>query len=222
MGTLLETKLNTPRLREGYVTRPRLLTQLDHGLEQGLILISAPAGYGKTSLAADWLRQRPTVKSAWVSLDENDNNLDIFLRYLTTAVHRAFPQERPCANTQALLNAPQSPTLETITNTLINDLTQLPRPLLLTLDDYHLITLPAIQQIMTVLVRHLPAALQLLLITRIDPALPLLARRRAEQRLLEIRAADLRFVSAEVRTILRQTTGVEVDEETAVLLEEQT
>ncbi len=184
MGTLIETKLRPPRLREGYVTRPRLLTQLDHGLGQGLILVSAPAGYGKTSLAADWLHQRPALTTAWVSLDENDNDLDVFLRYLTTAVHKTFPQEQPCANTQALLNAPQSPTLETITNTLINDLTQLPSPLLLMLDDYHLITLPAIQQMMAALVRHLPAALQLLLITRVDPALPLLTRRRVQQRLV--------------------------------------
>ncbi len=222
MGTLIEAKLRTPRLREGYVTRPRLLTQLDHGLGHGLILVSAPAGYGKTSLAADWLHQRPALKTAWISLDENDNDLDVFLRYLTTAVHNTFPQERPCTNTQALLNAPQSPTLETITNTLINDLTQLPNPLLLTLDDYHLITLPAIQQMMAALVRHLPPALQLLLITRIDPALPLLTRRRAQQLLSEIRAADLRFALPEARAILTQTTGAEVDEETAVLLEEQT
>ncbi len=222
MGTLIETKLRPPRLREGYVTRPRLLRQLDHGLGQGLILVSAPAGYGKTSLVADWLRQRPALTTAWVSLDENDNDLDVFLRYLTTSVHKTFPQQKPCANTQALLNAPQSPTLETIINTLINDLTQLPYPLLLTLDDYHLITLPAIQQMMAALIRHLPAALQLLLITRIDPALPLLTRRRVQQRLSEIRAADLRFALAEARAILTQTTGAEVDEETAVLLEEQT
>ena len=222
MGTLIETKLRPPHLREGYMTRPRLLAQLDHGLVQGLVLVSAPAGYGKTSLAADWLRQRPALKTAWVSLDENDNDLDVFLRYLTTAVHNTFPQERPCANTQALLNAPQSPPLETIANTLINDLTQLPHPLLLMLDDYHLITLPAIQQVMAVLVRHLPPALRLLLISRVDPALPLLARRRVQQRLLEIRAADLRFGSAEARTILAQTTGAEVDEATVALLEEQT
>ncbi|MBP6470164.1 MAG: hypothetical protein KBE23_15895 [Chloroflexi bacterium] len=222
MGTLISTKLRPPRLREGYVIRARLLAQLDRGLAQGLILISAPAGYGKTSLAADWLRQRPALISAWVSLDETDNDLDVFLRYVTTAVHKTFPQERPCANTQALLNVPQSPTLETITNTLINDLTHLPRPLLLALDDYHLITLPAIQQMMAALVRHLPASLQLLLITRVDPALPLLARRRVQQRLAEIRAADLRFALAEARAILRQTTGAEVAEETAVLLEEQT
>ena len=222
MGILLETKLRPPHLREGYVTRLRLLTQLDYGLEHGLVLISAPAGYGKTSLAADWLRQRPILKTAWVSLDENDNDLDIFLRYLTTAVHNTFPQKRPCTDTQALLNAPQSPTLETITHTLINDLTHLPAPLLLTLDDYHLITLPAIQQIMAALVRHLPAALQLLLITRVDPVLPLLTRRRVQQRLVEIRASDLRFALPEARAILSQTTGAEVDEETAVLLEEQT
>ena len=222
MKTLINTKLRPPRLPKGYITRPRLLAQLDRGLEQDFILISAPAGYGKTLLATDWLRQRPALMTAWVSLDENDNDLDVFLRYLTTAVHRAFPQERPCANTQALLNAPQSPPLETIASTLINDLAQLPHTLLLVLDDYHLITLPVIHQVMAKLVRHLPAALNLLLITRIDPALPLLARRRAQQRLLEIRAADLRFALAEARAILTETTGAEVDEETAVLLEEQT
>ena len=222
MGTLIATKLRPPRLREGYMTRPRLLAQLDRGLAQGLILISAPAGYGKTSLAADWLRQRPALTTAWVSLDETDNDLDVFLRYVTTAVHNAFPQERPCANTQTLLNAPQPPPLETITNTLINDLTYLPHALLLVLDDYHLITLPAIQQVTAALIRHLPATLRLLLITRVDPALPLLARRRAQQQLLEMRAADLRFALTEARAVLSQTTGSEVDEATAVLLETQT
>jgi LuxR family transcriptional regulator, maltose regulon positive regulatory protein len=222
MGLLLDTKLRPPRLREGHMTRPRLLAQLDRGLAQGFILISAPAGYGKTSLAVDWLAQRPLLTTAWLSLDENDNDLDVFLRYLTTAVHNAFPQEQPCANTQTLLNATQPPPLDTVANALINDLSQLPHPLLLTLDDYHLITNPAIQQVMAALIRHQPDALQLLLITRVDPALPLLARRRAQQRLLEVRAADLRFALAEARAILDQTTGAEVDEATAVLLEEQT
>ncbi|MBK8986596.1 MAG: hypothetical protein IPM39_11025 [Chloroflexi bacterium] len=222
MGLLLDTKLRAPRLREGHVTRPRLLAQLDRGLGSGLILISAPAGYGKTSLAVDWLTQRPLLTTAWLSLDESDNDLDLFLRYLTTAVHHTFPQQRPCANTQTLLNALQPPPLETIATTLINDLAHLPHPLLLILDDYHLITHPAIQQVMAALLRHLPDALQLLLITRIDPALPLLARRRAQQHLLEVRAADLRFALAETRAILSQTTGAEVDEATAVLLDEQT
>lgn len=222
MVTLIETRLRPPRLREGYLTRPRLLAQLDCGLAQGLILISAPAGYGKTSLAVEWLAQRPLLTTAWLSLDETDNDLDVFLRYLTTAVHNAFPQERPCANTQTLLNATQLPPLETVANTLINDLTHLPHPLLLVLDDYHLITLPAIQQVIGALVQHQPPTLQLLLITRIDPALPLLARRRAQQQVLEVRAADLRFAPAETRAILTRTAGMEVDESTAVLLEEGT
>jgi LuxR family transcriptional regulator, maltose regulon positive regulatory protein len=125
---LIETKLRPPRLGEGYVTRLRLLAQLDRGLAQGLVLISAPAGYGKTSLVGDWLTQRsklsqrPDLTTAWVSLDENDNDLDSFLRYLTTAVHNAFAPARPCANTQALLGAPQPPPVEMIAGTLINDL----------------------------------------------------------------------------------------------------
>jgi LuxR family transcriptional regulator, maltose regulon positive regulatory protein len=226
--TLIDTKLRPPRLREGYVTRPRLLAQLDRGLAQGLILISAPAGYGKTSLVVDWLSQRskfgqrPDLMTAWVSLDENDNDLDSFLRYLTTTIHDAFAPARPCANTQALIGAPQPPPVETIAGTLINDLAGLPRPLLLVLDDYHLITHPAIRQVMATLVRHLPDTLRLLLITRRDLDLPLLARRRAQQQLLEVRAADLRLAMDEARAVLTQTSGADVDKATVALLEEQT
>lgn len=225
---MIETKLRPPRLREGYVTRPRLLAQLDRGLAQGLILVSAPAGYGKTSLVVDWLSQRstsgqrPALATAWVSLDENDNDLDVFLRYVTTAIHNAFAPAQPCANTVSLLGGPQPPTTETIAGTLINDLAGLPRPLILILDDYHLITQPAIREVMAALVRHLPDTLRLLLITRMDLALPLLARRRAQERLLEVRAADLRLDQAEAHAILTQTTGADVDETTAALLEEQT
>lgn len=220
--SLIETKLRPPRLREGYVTRPRLLVQLDHGLAQGFILLSAPAGYGKTSLVVDWLAHRTDLMTAWVSLDENDNDLDVFLRYLITAVANAFPSARPCANTQALLGAPQPPPPETIADTLINDLAGLPQPLLLVLDDYHLITHPAIRQVMATLVRHLPATLRLLIITRMDPDLPLMSRRRAQQQLLEVRAADLRFVPAEARALLAEATGADVDEATVAALEEQT
>ena len=169
---MINTKLRPPRLYEGYVTRPRLLAQLDRGLAAGFILISAPAGYGKTSLAVDWLAQRPALTTAWVSLDEADNDLDVFLGYLTTAVHNAFAPARPCANTQALLGAPQSPSTETVASTLINDLAHLPQPLLLTLDDYHLMTHPAIRQVMAALVHHLPDTLRLMVITRMDLVLP--------------------------------------------------
>jgi len=222
MGLLLYTKLRPPYLRDGHIPRPHLLAQLDRGLTAGFILISAPAGYGKTSLAVDWLAQRPQLTTAWVTLDENDNDLDVFLRYLTTAVDNAFPEERPCASTQTLLDAPQSPPPETIANTLINDLAHLPRDLVLVIDDYHLITQPAIKQVMVALVRNLPSPLCLLLITRIDPALPLLARRRAQQQLLEVRAAELRFALDEARAILTQTAGTELDDATTALLEEQT
>ena len=204
------------------MTRPRLLAQLDRGLERGLILISAPAGYGKTSLVVDWLAQRPDLTAAWVSLDENDNDSDVFLRYLTTAVHNAFSPERPCAATQSLLGAAQPPPVETVASTLINDLDHLPRPMVLVLDDYHLITHPAIRQVMAALVRHLPDALRLVLVTRMDVALPQLARRRAQQQLLEIRAADLRLAKEETRAILVQTTGADVDAATVAVLEEQT
>lgn len=226
---LIDTKLRPPRLREGHLTRPRLLAQLDRGLNGDLILISAPAGYGKTTLAADWLNpfsmangQRPHFNVAWLSLDKNDNDLGIFLQYVIAAVQSAFPQAQPCAHTQSLLDATQPLPLEVITNNLINDLAALPNPLLLALDDYHLITDQTCRQVMAQLVRHLPPTLRLLLITRIDPALPLLARLRAQQRITEIRADDLRFLRAEARTVLEQTSGTRISIETAVTLEAQT
>lgn len=222
MPTIIETKLHPPRLPAGYVTRPRLLTLLDRSLARGLLLVTAPAGYGKTSLVVDWLRQRPALRVAWLSVDKADNELDLFLRYLTTAVQRAFPETRPCLPTQALLDAPHPPTLETISHTLSNDLAQLPHPLLLILDDYHLLTLPAIQQVMATLSQYLPPTLQLLLISRVWPPLPQLARARAQQRVGEIKMTDLRVAPPEAHAILTHTVGTELDEATIALLETQT
>lgn len=226
---LLRTKLQPPRLRAGYLARPRLWAQLDRGLDAGLILVSAPAGYGKSTLVANWLNQlsrvrgqQPTVCAAWLSLDEADNEWDVFLRYVAATVQMAFPEERPCTNIQSLLEAPQPLPLEVIANTLINDLAALSRPLLLILDDYHLITAPVMQEIMTRLVHYLPPTLRLLLITRVDPALPLLSRRRAVRRLTEIRAADLRFTPIETHVILERLTGTSVSPETTVALQAQT
>lgn len=226
---LIHTKLRPPRLRPGHLSRPRLLAQLDVGLREGLILISAPAGYGKTTLAVDWLTQlatagdaQPAVRVAWLALDENDNDLHLFLRYLIAAVQAAFPQQRPCAQTQSLLDAPQSMPLEFLINSLINDLAALPEPLLLMLDDFHLVGDADCQEVIAQLVRHLPPGLCLLLITRVDPVLPMLSRRRAQQRITEIRAAQLRLTPVEARAILEQISGRQVTAETAVALETQT
>ncbi|MCA9981101.1 MAG: hypothetical protein KDD89_09710, partial [Anaerolineales bacterium] len=206
----------------GYVTRPRLLTLLDAKVTQGLVLVTAPAGYGKTSLVVDWLKQRPGLTAAWLALDEADNDLNVFLRYLTTAVQRALPETRPCLPTQALLDAPHPPTLETIIHTLCNDLAQLPQPLLLILDDYHLLTLPAVQQVIATLSQYLPPNLRLLIISRVLPTLPHLARTRAQQRVGEIQMGDLRVAAREAHAILTHTVGAELDEATTALLEEQT
>jgi len=226
---LLSTKLRPPQLPGDYLSRPRLLAQLDRGLSGGLILISAPAGYGKTTLVADWLHhmslgggQRSASPCAWVSLDESDNDLYLFLRYVITAVRTAFRQESLCTATESLLDAAQLPPLEAITTSFINDLNTLPDQLLLALDDYHLITSPKVQQLMDRLVHYFPAGLRLVLITRVDPPLPLLSRRRAQARLLEIRAADLRFTPAEAYAVLQGTTDTAVTLETAVALDKET
>ena len=205
------------------------MSQLERSLEEGLTLISAPAGYGKTTLVADWLRQlsmtqgqRSSIKSAWVSLDETDNELDIFLRYVITAVQTVFPGTWACENTESLLDTVQAPPLNIVANAFINDLNAVPAPLFLALDDYHLITDPAIHQLMSRLARYLPRMLRLLLITRVDPPFPLLARRRAQGRLVEIRAADLRFTPVEAYAVLRETTDTAVTMETAVALDTET
>ena len=202
---LLHTKLMPPRLRAERVARTALLERLDRGLAYKLTLVSAPAGYGKTTLVSEWLTSRSEQKKlppvAWLSLDNGDNDPARFWRYLITACQRLDASVGDMALT--LLHAARRPTFEPVITSLLNDLARLPCQSVLILDDYHAIDAPQIDETVAFLLEHLPASLHLLILSRTEPALPL-ARLRARNEICELRAADLRFSTADTATFLRQ------------------
>ena len=182
-GPLLQTKLHVPRGRHGLVARPRLIERLSRGSGSALTLVSAPAGFGKTTLLTEWLAAdgRP---AGWLSLDPRDNDPATFWTYLVTALRTAVPQVGAAA--LALLETPRSPT-EDVLVTLLNDLSAAGDDVVLVLDDYHVIDARAVHDGMEFLLDHLPPQAHLVIAGRADPALPL-ARLRARGELVEVRA----------------------------------
>jgi LuxR family maltose regulon positive regulatory protein len=203
---LLETKLYLPRSPRGLLARPRLAERLDRGAAGKLTLISAPAGFGKTTLLAGWLAARPAAGAVgWLSLDRDDNQPQLFWSYLIAALRTVLPDVG--AGMLALLEAAQPPPIHTVLISLVNEIDAAGVDVVLVLDDYHLIEAPEIQQGMAFLLDHLPARLHLMIVTRADPALPL-ARLRARGELVEARAADLRFTSEEAAGYLNGAMGL--------------
>ncbi|MDB5078438.1 MAG: ATP-dependent transcriptional regulator [Chloroflexi bacterium] len=191
INNLLTTKLYSPRPRFDLVGRPRLIEQLNAGVQQGhqLFLVSAPPGYGKTTLLVEWLHQL-NQPFTWLSLDNDDNDLQRFFSYLIGALQQIDPTIGEV--TASLLASPQLPVPNTLATTLINDIASSSVSISLVLDDYHVITTPAIHEAVTFILDHQPPQLRLVLATRVDPPLPL-ARLRVRGRQTEIRADDLRF-----------------------------
>ncbi|HZZ98027.1 MAG TPA: LuxR C-terminal-related transcriptional regulator [Jatrophihabitantaceae bacterium] len=198
---LLETKLHVPRRRRGLISRPRLDERLSRGAESTLTVLSAPAGFGKTTVLADWLAataaQRPV---AWVSLDRRDNDPAVFWSYVVAALNKAIGVGA------SLLQAPQ-PAIDTVLASLLNDLDAVAGEVVLVLDDYHLIESREVQDGMGFLLENLPAQVHLVIASRADPAVPL-ARLRARGELVEIRAADLRFTPDEAAAYLNEVMGL--------------
>jgi LuxR family maltose regulon positive regulatory protein len=203
MAPLLETKLFAPRRRRGLVARPRLTKLLDRGLEAKLTLVSAPPGFGKTTLVADWLADRGP---AWVALDAAENDPVTFWRYVVAAIARVAPGFGGA--TEALLDSP-APSPGEVVAALVNDLARTPQDIVLVLDDYHVIVAPAIHEAMAFLLDHLPANIHVVMTTRADPVLPL-ARLRVRGELVEVRAADLRFTPAEAAAYLNESMGLDL------------
>jgi LuxR family maltose regulon positive regulatory protein len=203
---LLETKLYAPGRRDGVVPRSRLTEQLDRGAASKLTLISAPAGFGKTTLLADWLTAAPADRRsvAWLSLDPGDNEPKSFWSYVMAALQTAAPGVGERA--RSLFDAPETP-IEVVLTTLLNELSTVPEDRLLVLDDYHVIDAPEIQEEVAFLLDHLPPRVHLMMATRADPALPL-ARLRARGELVEIRAADLRFTADEAAAYLNDSMAL--------------
>lgn len=206
-SSLIETKLHRPPLPVEIVPRPRLLVRLEQHRGRPLTLVSAPAGYGKSTLINTWL-ESVDCPSAWLSLDEHDNELEGFLSYFLAAIQTIFPDAMP--ETDALLMSTPLPPISAIANILINELNQIEEPFILVLDDYHLIETQAIHELMNKLLRHPPRNLHLVLSTRMDPLLPIVTF-RAKNQVTEIRTQDLRFNQSETLLLFQKLIETPVD-----------
>ena len=209
---LLATKLYLPGPRPGQVPRPRLTERLDEGLERGLVLVCAPAGYGKTVLLADWAR-RGGQPTAWLSLDAGDNDPARFWRHAVAALDHARPGTGE--RVAPLLGPPAPSSFQGLVTALINDLAG-EEEALLVLDDYHVIGSPQVHESLAFLAEHRPAGVGVVLASRSDPPLPL-ARLRARGQLTEIRVAELRFTPAEAAELLQHAASALPDASVAAL-----
>ena len=216
--SILATKLYVPHTRSTIVARPRLIERLNKGLYHRLTLISAPAGFGKTTLLSEWVEgcDRPT---AWLSLDEEDSDLIRFLTYLITAL-QTVAAEIGAAVLPALDSSPPMP-LESILTPLINDISATQDSFILVLDDYHVVDSQAVDNAVTFLLEHLPPQMHLAITTREDPNLPL-ARLRARDQLTELRVADLRFTPAEAAEFLNRVMALDLSAEDVAILDTRT
>ena len=222
---VLATKLFMPPARPHAVLRNRLIERLSEGQEQGraLTLISAPAGFGKSTMLSAWIDQRtrrdPMFRVAWLSLDEGDSDPSRFLLYLAAALHGVEPS---CgADAMAALQSPQPPSEESILTDLINEIDGIAADILLVLDDYHVVHSRQVDDELAFLLEHLPARMRLVIATREDPMLPL-ARLRARGELTELRASDLRFSPDEAADFLGRVMGLELTTEHIAALESRT
>src|SRR6266446_4572656 len=215
---ILATKLDIPPLRPNVVIRPRLLERLNEGLHRNLILISAPAGFGKTTLVSEWVEgiERPT---AWLSLDEGDNDPTRFLTYLVAALQTIAATIGE--GVSGVLHSPQPPPTEAILTALLNDITTMKDHFVLVFDDYHVIEAKAVDHALTFLLEHLPPHMHLVIATREDPPLPL-ARLRVGGQLTEVRVTDLRFTPSEAAGFLNQGMGLTLSVEDIAALERRT
>src|SRR5437764_11068721 len=219
--SILATKLYIPRLRPNVVLRPRLLERLNEDLHRKLTLIAAPAGFGKTTLVSAWVEgiERPRARTAWLSLDEGDNDPTRFLTYLVAALQTIAPNIGE--GVLGVLQSLQPPPPEAMLTALLNEITTLPDNFVLVLDDYHVIDARPVDIALTYLVEQLPPQMHLVIATREDPQLPL-ARLRARGQLIELRAADLRFTASEAAAFLNQVMGLSLSAADIAALEDHT
>ncbi len=226
---LLATKLYVPQWRPGLVSRPRLVERLDQGTERKLTLVSAPAGFGKTTLLAEWLGASPASErpAAWVSLDQRDNDPALFWAYFIAALQTV--QSGIGESTLSLLQSPQPPPIEALLGTLLNEIiaiaddpsTGSSKSFVVILDDYHLIDAEPVHSGITFLLSHLPPQMHLVLASRSDPPLAL-ARLRGRGELAELRASELRFTADEAAAFLNEVMGLGLSAADVAALESRT
>jgi LuxR family maltose regulon positive regulatory protein len=215
---LLRTKFYVPPIRSTQIARQRLSDLINTGMEQSLILVSAPAGYGKTTLVSSWLKEKQ-IPSAWLSLDGGDNDPVRFLQYLITALS-------PLASgieveAYGMLQGIQPAQFEYVINLMVNELSSFPEPFVLVLDDFHVIQSESVQKILAYLLEHLPPQMHLALLSRTDPPLPL-SRLRARNKLTDIRADQLRFTREEIAAFLNDVMGLALSADDLSAMETRT
>ena len=215
---ILSTKLYIPLPRTNVVLRPRLIERLNEGLDRKLTLISASAGFGKTTLVSQWVAgcERPV---AWLSLDEGDDDSTRFLTHLVAALQTIA--ENIGEGVVSSLKSPQPPSTESILTALLNEISAIPYKFVLVLDDYHVIDSKRIDDALIFLLEHLPPQMHLVIATRENPQLPL-GRLRARGHLTELRATDLRFTPGETATFLNQVMGLGLSADEITALETRT
>jgi LuxR family maltose regulon positive regulatory protein len=215
---LLVTKLYIPSLVATHVARPRLFQLLDEGLRLGrrLTLISTPAGYGKTTLIAEWIH-RQKLPAAWISLDEGDNDPVRFFSYLIAAIRTVKPE----VGDLSPIHFPPGESYEGVLVPLVNELAKVKEPLLLVLDDYHTIHAQPIHDALAFLIENLPPNVHIFMASRADPPLPI-ARLRARGQLLELRLGDLRFTAEETATFINLVMGLSLSPEDITALDSRT
>lgn len=215
---LLATKLRVPRLRDGFVARPRLAAWLAAAVRRELVVVCAPAGFGKSSAIAEWAAGSATPV-AWLSLDGADNDPVRFWRHVAAALDLARPGVATAVAARS--GGLSTPSFHAAVAALVNELAQSTETVVLVLDDYHVVESAAVHASLTYLLEHLPAALRIVVAGRTDPQLPL-ARMRAHGRLVELRAEELRFTAAESATLLGAATGRSLPQAAAAALAERT
>jgi ATP/maltotriose-dependent transcriptional regulator MalT len=217
-AVLLTTKLFIPSARADLVLRPRLTDRLNEGMQRQLTLISAPAGFGKTTLLGEWIPASPRCVT-WVSLDKGDNDPMRFWSYVIASLQML--RSDLGKSTQTLLDSPQPPTFETILTSLANEISAFPDAFALVLDDYHVIATPPVHEGLAFLLEHLPRNMHLIITSRVDPLLPL-PRLRARRAMTELRAHDLRFTHAESASFLNEVMKIGIAEEDVAALDSRT
>ena len=215
---LIKTKFYIPPVRQDIVPRARLIDQLNSGLHRKLSLVSAPAGFGKTTLVSSWIHQQERP-AAWISLDEDDNDLRVFLSYLIAALQII---EKNIGNEILLtIQASQALQVPSLLTMIVNEIDALEKELILVLDDYHRITNRAVHDALDFLIQHMPARMHLVILGRVDPDISQ-SRLRVNRQMIELRSNDLRFTQAEVAAFINDLMDLNMSPSDIAALEKRT